>query len=313
MNKTTMLLGSALLVGLVSCNSSKFEGYTKAENGLHYKFFTHDEAGAKPVEGDGVAFKYIFKLKSNDSVLVNSSLVSQDGSGVTRFVLPKSSFIGSLEDAMMMLAKNDSASFIVSADSFYMKTQKVKELPPFIKPGDFLVVDMKMVEIKTKAEIAANQKMQQEEMAKMAEGEKPLLDKYLADNKITTAPTASGLIFIETAKGKGAHPLATDEVTVHYTGTLLNGTKFDSSIDRNEPAKFPLNQVIPGWTEGIQLMTKGSKAKLIIPSAIGYGAQGAGQQIPPFSSLVFEVELIDFKAAAPQQQMPPQQEAAPTH
>ena len=307
MNKITMLLGSALLVGLVSCNSSKFEGYTKAENGLHYKFYTHDEAGAKPVVGDGIAFKYIFKLKSNDSVLVNSSLVSQDGSGVTKFILPKSSFVGSLEDAMMMMSKNDSASFVVSADSFYMRTQKAKELPPFIKPGDFLVVEMKMVDIKTKAELDANQKQQEAEMAKLSQSEKPLLEKYLADNKITTKPTASGLIYIETTKGKGAHPTMTDEVTVHYTGTLLDGTKFDSSVDRGQPATFSLTQVIPGWTEGIQLMTKGSKGKLIVPSAIGYGAQGMRGAIPPFSTLVFDVELIDFKAGSPQQQMPPTQ------
>ena len=70
MNKITMLLGSAILVGLVSCNSSKFEGYTKAENGLHYKFYTHDETGAKPIEGDGIAFKYIFKLKSNQNLVM---------------------------------------------------------------------------------------------------------------------------------------------------------------------------------------------------------------------------------------------------
>jgi FKBP-type peptidyl-prolyl cis-trans isomerase FkpA len=304
MNKITMLLGSAVLVGLVSCNSSKFEGYTKAENGLHYKFFTHDEAGAKPSEGDGIAFKYIFK---HDSVLVNSSLVSQDGSGVTKFILPKSSFVGSLEDAMMMMAKNDSASFVVSADSFYMRTQKAKELPPFIKPGDFLVVEMKMVEIKTKAELDANQKQQEAEIAKLSQSEKPMLEKYLADNKITTKPTASGLIYIETTKGKGAHPTITDEVTVHYTGTLLDGTKFDSSVDRGQPATFPLTQVISGWTEGIQLMAKGSKGKLIVPSTIGYGAQGMRGAIPPFSTLVFDVELIDFKPSSAQQQMPPAQ------
>jgi FKBP-type peptidyl-prolyl cis-trans isomerase len=307
MNKITMLLGSALLVGLVSCNSSKFEGYTKAENGLHYKFYTHDEAGTKPVEGDGIAFKYIFKLKSNDSTLVNSSLVSQDGSGVTKFILPKSSFIGSLEDAMMMMTKNDSASFIVSADSFYMKTQKAKELPPFIKPGDFLVVEMKMVDIKTKAELDANQKQQQAEMAKLSEGEKPMMEKYLADNKITAKPTASGLVYIETVKGKGVLAKAGDEVTVQYKGTTLDGKEFDSSYGRPEPFKFIVGQqqVIAGWDEALQLMAKGGKAKLVLPSSIAYGPRGAGP-IPPFSPLVFEVELVNIGAPSAQQ-MPPNQ------
>lgn len=295
-----MLLGSALLVGLVSCNKSEFEGFTKAENGLHYKFFTHDESGVTPKEGDGISFKYVFRLKSNDSIFVSSADRSQDGTGVTSFVMPKSSFVGSIEDAMMMMAKNDSASFIISADSFFLKTNKGQSLPPFVKPNEKIQVDIKMVDIKTKKELEENQKKQEAEIAALEGAEKPKLDAYLASNKITTAPTASGLIFIETKKGKGKdHPKATDVVTVHYTGTLLDGTKFDSSLDRGEPTTFPLNQVIPGWTEAIQLMSKGSKAKLIIPSSLGYGPRGGGP-IPPFSTLVFEVELIDFKAGEAQ-------------
>ena len=297
-----MLLGSALLVGLVSCNKSEFEGFTKAENGLHYQFYTQDEAGVKAAEGDGVSMSIVYALKgaSKDSVLFDSKLNSDDGSGVIRYILPKSSFKGSLEDAITMMAKNDSAAFIISADSFFLKTNKLQSLPPFAKPGDKLQVTIKLVDIKSKKELDENQKKQEAEVAALEGAEKPKLDAYLASNKITTAPTASGLIFIETQKGKGKdHPKATDVVTVHYTGTLLDGTKFDSSVDRGEPTTFPLNQVIPGWTEAIQLMSKGSKAKLIIPSSLGYGPRGGGP-IPPFSTLVFDVELIDFKAGAAQ-------------
>lgn len=297
-----MLLGSALLVGLVSCNKSEFEGFTKAENGLHYQFYTQDEAGVKAAEGDGVSMSIVYALKgaSKDSVLFDSKLNSDDGSGVIRYILPKSSFKGSLEDAITMMAKNDSAAFIISADSFFLKTNKLQSLPPFAKPGDKLQVTIKLVDIKSKKELDENQKKQEAEIAALEGAEKPKLDAYLASNKITTAPTASGLIFIETQKGKGKdHPKATDVVTVHYTGTLLDGTKFDSSVDRGEPTTFPLNQVIPGWTEAIQLMSKGSKAKLIIPSSLGYGPRGGGP-IPPFSTLVFEVELIDFKAGEAQ-------------
>ena len=293
MNKITMLLGSAALLGLVSCNKSEFDGFEKAENGLHYQFFTQDEAGVKATEGDGVSIKIIYALKKSptDSVLFDSRMNSEDGTGTVRYILPKSSFAGSLEDALKMMAKNDSAAFIISADSFFLKTNKMEALPPFAKPGDKLLITVKMVDVKLKKELEENQA-----------AEKPKMAAYLSENKITTPPTASGIVSIETQKGKGAaHPTATDEVTVHYTGMLLDGTKFDSSVDRGEPAKFPLNQVIPGWTEAIQLMTKGSKAKIIIPSNLGYGPRGAGAQIPPFSTLIFEVELIDFKAgAAPQ-------------
>ncbi len=295
MNKITMLLGSAVLMSLFSCNKSEFDGYTKAENGLHYKFFSHDENGVKPTIGDGIGFKYVFKLKSNDSLLVSSTMVTQDGSGIAKFVMPKSSFVGSIEDGLMMMSVNDSASFIISADSFYLKTNRQTSLPPFIKPHDNIQVDIKLVEVKTKAELAENQKQQQAEMAKMAEAETPQIAKYVSDNKIAVVPTASGLYYIETKKGKGALVKAGDEVTVQYKGMLLDGKEFDSSYGRPEPFKFMVGQqqVIPGWDEALQLMAKGGTAKIVMPSSLGYGPNGAGP-IPPFSPLVFEIELVDI-------------------
>ena len=104
--------------------------------------------------------------------------------------------------------------------------------------------------------------------------------------------TESGLQYMVLKEGKGAKPGPTDEVTVHYTGRLINGTVFDSSVERGEPATFPLNKVIPGWTEGLQLMSEGSKYRLFIPSELAYGEKGAGQQILPNSTLIFDVELI---------------------
>jgi FKBP-type peptidyl-prolyl cis-trans isomerase FkpA len=310
MNKSLILLSAAALASLVSCKKSDFEGYTRAENGLNYQFFNHDEKGTKPQMGDGVSFKYVFSLHSNDSVLVNSSLVSQDGTGITKFIMPKSSFVGSIEDALMMMSVNDSASFMVSADSFFLKTNQMSALPPFVKPGDFIKANIKLVEIKTKADIDKNQKEQEDQMAKLSEMEQPMLDKYLADNKITTPPTASGLYYIETKKGKGASPKPGDMVTMAYTGTLLNGTEFDTSVGKPEPFKFILGQgqVIAGWDEAILLMSKGGKAKLVIPSKLGWGARGAGAQVPPFATVVFDVELVSFEAApaAPAQQMPGQ-------
>ena len=104
--------------------------------------------------------------------------------------------------------------------------------------------------------------------------------------------TTSGLQYMVLKEGTGAKPGPTDEVTVHYTGKLLDGTVFDSSVDRGEPATFPLDKVIPGWTEGLQLMSEGSKYRLFIPSELAYGSKGAGEQILPNSTLIFDVELI---------------------
>lgn len=124
-----------------------------------------------------------------------------------------------------------------------------------------------------------------------AEGE-----KFLAENGkregVTT--TASGLQYEVVKKADGPKPAATDTVTVHYRGTLLNGKEFDSSYSRNEPTSFPLNGVIPGWTEGLQLMNVGSKFKFFIPSKLAYAERGAGADIGPNSTLVFEVELLSI-------------------
>jgi FKBP-type peptidyl-prolyl cis-trans isomerase len=104
--------------------------------------------------------------------------------------------------------------------------------------------------------------------------------------------TASGLQYKVIQTGKGKAPLATDKVTVHYTGKLIDGSVFDSSVERNDPVTFEVNGVIPGWTEALQLMHEGDKWILYLPQDIAYGERGAGEQIPPYSTLIFEVELI---------------------
>lgn len=118
--------------------------------------------------------------------------------------------------------------------------------------------------------------------------------KFLADNKLKEGvqETASGLQYVVEKEGNGVKPTAEDEVTVHYTGKLVDGTVFDSSVNRGEPATFPLNRVIPGWTEGVQLMSEGSKYTFFIPSDLAYGPQGVPNAIPPHSTLIFEVELL---------------------
>ena len=122
---------------------------------------------------------------------------------------------------------------------------------------------------------------------------------FLAKNKNEkgVVETASGLQYKVVKEGTGKKPLATDKVKVHYKGTLLDGTVFDSSYDRGEPITFPLNGVIKGWTEGLQLMSEGSKHILYIPSDLGYGDRGAGGQIKPGATLIFEVELLEVNPA----------------
>ncbi len=142
------------------------------------------------------------------------------------------------------------------------------------------------------AEIEAEQKAESE-MVKEAFREEG--EAFLAENakKEGVVVLPSGLQYKVIKEGKGKKPKATSQVKCHYEGTLPNGMKFDSSYDRKEPAVFGLNQVIPGWTEGLQLMSEGSKYELYIPYTLGYGERGAGGAIPPCAALKFVVELIE--------------------
>jgi len=117
---------------------------------------------------------------------------------------------------------------------------------------------------------------------------------FLNENKTKEGvkTTASGLQYKVVKSGTGKVPKATDNVTVHYTGKLTDGTVFDSSVERGQPVTFGVSEVIPGWTEALQLMHEGDKWMLYIPQELGYGERGAGAQIPPYATLVFEVELI---------------------
>jgi FKBP-type peptidyl-prolyl cis-trans isomerase len=146
-------------------------------------------------------------------------------------------------------------------------------------------------------------KKEQEKTAKQSEANKVTYkyniqqgDSFLQKNKENPGVivTESGLQYKVVKMGTGAKPVPTDVVRVNYTGTLINGTKFDSSVDRGKPAEFQLNGVIKGWVEGLQLMPVGSKFILYLPSNLAYGGNGAGDVIKPYSTLIFEVELLDI-------------------
>ena len=138
-------------------------------------------------------------------------------------------------------------------------------------------------------ETAKRKEMEEKGLKARSEGESFLRDNGKRPGIITTA---SGLQYEILEEGNGKHPKATDSVKCHYEGRLIDGTVFDSSIRRGEPAVFPLNGVISGWTEGVQLMAEGAKYRFYIPYQWAYGANGAGSSIPPYAALIFDIELI---------------------
>jgi len=199
----------------------------------------------------------------------------------------------------------DSVSYSIGWDvGNSLKAQSISVTPSLVaqgildalggKTGPLTHEQTQQILIALRDEMIAKQQAMMEEQAEKSakEGE-----AFLADNKkrkeVVTLP--SGLQYEVVAQGTGPMPTATDEVTVHYTGKLIDGTVFDSSIERGEPTSFKVNQVIPGWTEALQLMKVGAKWKLFIPASLAYGQKGVPGSIPPNSVLVFDVELLAVK------------------
>jgi FKBP-type peptidyl-prolyl cis-trans isomerase len=158
-----------------------------------------------------------------------------------------------------------------------------------------------LMRLQMEAEASAQAKAKEEGAKNVQLG-----DAFRADNgkKTGVVTTASGLQIETLKEGTGAQPQSTDKVKVHYTGTLIDGKKFDSSVDRGEPIEFPLSGVIKGWSEGVATMKVGGKSRFVIPPELAYGEQGAGADIPPNATLVVEVELLDIVKDAPQAPTP---------
>lgn len=191
----------------------------------------------------------------------------------------------------------DSMSYAIGLlDGNFFKSQGISNVNPSVLAKGFNdAIGGTPLMTPEQADQCVRREMQKQAVAKIQptilEGEKFLLANA---KKAGVKTTASGLQYEVLQEGTGAKPKDTNTVKVHYEGYLLNGKKFDSSKDRGQPAEFPLNQVIRGWTEGVQLMSIGSKYKFYIPYQLGYGEMGSGEAIPGGSVLVFEIELLDI-------------------
>jgi len=288
--------------------------YKKAENGVYFKFHTHDEKLTKPVVGDKLRVKLSYS-SSKDSVLfdTNDPKVNQ-GKKYIDFELGPASFKASFEDALMMLSVGDSASFQISADSVFTKTFFMKEVPSYIEKGSMLTFNVKLLEI-IKAEHLNLVKDLNEELNKLSIElaklkEQKSIDDYVRDNNIKVKPNENGVYFINLVKGKTAKVQKGDTITVNYVGRTLSGKTFDTNIETvakkdsiyNEKGSykpidlpFGVGSTIPGWEQGIEQMTVGSKAKFIVPSSQAYGENGLGGPIGPYTAILFEVELLGIK------------------
>jgi FKBP-type peptidyl-prolyl cis-trans isomerase len=287
--KKIFLLSLVLGVLFTSCQqqtkTKSYDGYTQSSTGLYYKFYQQNE-GENPQIMD--VLDVMLSCSINDTAVIIPE---------NRMILPmmESLFAGDIYEGFKMMHKGDSASFMVRADSTFI-TLFGSPMPNVFSIDDLMRFEIRLNDFYPESEMQAKQieYMKENYSAETANAEQKL-SEYFKNNNITAKETASGLNYVITKEGNGEKPSVGTLIKVHYTGKLLDGTVFDSSVNRNEPFQFVLGigQVIPGWDEGLQLLSKGSKAVLYIPYYLAYGDRGAGT-IPPFSTLIFEVELIDF-------------------
>ena len=282
-------------VTFMSCGpKSPFPGYKATENGLYYKQIV---AGNGPQLQMGDYFKVRLAYYLGDSLLFTTNDLPEAAYDQVR----ESVFKGDLYEGFRLMHVGDSMSFMINSDSTFRKQFRVPIIPDFVKPDVFLRWEVVVDEVYTQEEFTKIQEaIAQKQMEAAAAKQQAADDEfqaYLEANGIKAQPTESGLVYVCTKKGKGPKPGYKQMVKVHYTGRLLDGTVFDSSVERGEPIEFQLGvgQVIPGWDEGIALMSKGEKGILYIPSKLAYGPRQAGELITPYSNLIFDVELVDFQ------------------
>lgn len=294
-----MLMLTNIMWAQTSENSNPYFGYQKTKSGLYFKFITQGK-GDNPKIGD--LLDVCLSCTVNDTIEI---IPSTDNT----MQMMESQFAGDIFEGLAMMYVGDSASFIVNIDSTFVKMFGQPNLPEGFKSTDVLRFEVRLDDCYPESEYASRfaakvRKATEKWIAKMkadypteTDNAAKQLSDYFAKNKIKVKPTASGLYYVRTEKGNGEKPKPGQMVTVNYTGKLLDGTVFDSSYDRGEPFVIPIGvgQVIPGWDEGILLMSKGEKGVLYIPYYLAYGDMQAGDKITPFSNLIFEVELVDFE------------------
>jgi FKBP-type peptidyl-prolyl cis-trans isomerase FkpA len=276
---------------MVSCNtSSKHPGFEKTKTGLYYKFYHKSKDTTQPHTAEYVELEMVY---GNPDTVIFDSRKLPAAQRPMKIPMIRSIYKGDIYEGLRMMHVGDSAVFQCNADSVFKKLFRMRKFPKFIDSTKDIYFAIKLVGVKTPQQIQAEESAR---MIKAQNNEAKEREAYLKKNHITVKPTADGLYFVPEKPGKGPHPKPGEKVSVHYTGYLLNGTKFDSSIDRGKPFEFVLgrHQVISGWDEGIAMLRKGGTAKLIIPSSLAYGPRNMGP-IPPFSTLVFEVKLVDIK------------------
>jgi FKBP-type peptidyl-prolyl cis-trans isomerase FkpA len=284
MLKRILIIVFAICITTSCSYFSKYNGYKKTWGGIYYKLLAIGEELPTPEVGDYITVDIVYKT-INDSVFFK---------GKRKLQLTKPEYKGSIDDCFALLSKGDRAEFIINAGNFFHTTLQ-NNLPSFLVANDDMKVDIAMLDVQTEKDYENQKQAFLKWIEDFGSYEKELLSQYMKEQQISIKPTASGLYFLSLKHGYGIRVHRGDTVLVDYEGRFLDGKFFDSTIKRKESFQFVYGtewQVIKGIEEAIGMMHEGEKALVIIPSGLAFGEEGSTTGIiPPYTSLVFEIEL----------------------
>jgi len=286
MKCTFRLFGYLAFLTLLSCSRmSKYPGYRIAEHGIYYRLHKIGENPVKARAGDYITVNLEYATLA-DSVFFN---------GTRKLQINHPAFEGAIDECFTMLAEGDSVSFILDADDFFTKTLQTSR-PRFIAEGDPVIIHVALQNIQTEEEYGNEKEAFLSWIEDFGDYEKVLLRQFLSSEKLPVNPLPSGILYLNIHPGTGKKVEIGDTLTVNYEGRFLNGKFFDSTIRRRQPFQFVYGtewQVIKGLEEAIGMMREGERSLFILPSELGFGNQGSSTGIiPPFTSLIFEVEIL---------------------
>ena len=284
--KNTFILFAFLF--LAGCSQhSKYPGFSRGKEGVYFQLHKIGESSREAMYSDYITADIQYATM-DDSVFFE---------GRRKLQLNKSGAKGSVEACFRMLAEGESATFIISADEFFTKSLETS-LPDYFNPGDMMKIKLDIIDIQTQREYEQEKEAFLNWIEDFGDYEKVILQQFLKEEKLPVQPTKSGLYYLCLKEGSGKKVEKGDTVTVNYEGQFLNGKFFDSTVRRKQPFQFVYGtewQVVDGLEEAIGMMKEGEKSLFILPSNLAFGTEGSSTGIvPPFTSLIFEVELLSI-------------------
>ena len=274
------------VMGVLSCGRmSRYPGYRSAGHGIYFKLHKIGESQVKAKTGDYITVNLEYTTLGDSSFF----------KGLRKLQITRPDFEGAIDECFTLLSEGDSATFILDADDFFSKTLQTS-LPPFIPAGGAVVIHVGVQDIQTEEEYENEKEAFLSWIEDFGDYEKVLLRQFIMSEKLTVNPLPSGIYYLNLRPGNGKKVEIGDTLTVNYEGRFLNGKFFDSTVKRRQPFQFVYGtewQVIKGLEEAIGMMCEGERSLFILPSEMGFGNRGSSTGIiPPFTSLIFEVEIL---------------------